>query len=237
MTERTGKTLVTPPTKAVALAAAALDRARHPAIVVGGGVHLSRAYAELSALADRVGAGVATTIHGVGTVATPDPWRLGVVGNNSGQPGVNAYVADADVVLLVGTRGNATDTNSWTAPAKYGPTVIQIDIDKARAGRNFPGSLPLVGDARAVLAQLVEATSAVADDVRAGRAAAVAAARENATSPTASPEHAPGVVYPRVVIEALRERLGPAPSSWPTPAPPPRTRPPSGPRKPRDARW
>lgn len=193
---------------AVALAAKMLGEARRPAIVVGGGVHLSSAYEELHALAEKIGAGVATTIHGVGTVATDDPWRLGVIGNNSGQPGVNSYVADADVVLLVGTRANATDTNSWTAPAKYGPAVVQIDIEKSRAGRNFPGSLPLVGDARMVLTQLIETAGEIPDGIRADRVKAVASARADATPDTDSPEHAPGVLYPRAVVEAIRERLG-----------------------------
>lgn len=192
---------------AVAIAADALSTAWTPAIVVGGGVHVSGAYEALRELAETLGAGVATTIHGVGATATDSPWRLGVVGNNSGQPGANDYIASADVVLLVGTRGNATDTNSWTAPAKYGPTVLQIDIDKARAGRNFPGALPLVGDCRTVLTQLLAALTPVPDDVRAERLSAVAQARADATPPTASAEHAPGVLYPRAIVETVRGLL------------------------------
>jgi len=193
---------------AVAIAADALARAWTPAIVVGGGVHVSAAYDAVHELAETLGAGVATTIHGVGAVATGDPWRLGVVGNNSGQPGANAYVASADVVLLVGTRANATDTNSWTAPAKYGPTVLQIDIDKARAGRNFPGALPLAGDCRTVLTQLLAVLTPVPEDVRAERRSAIAEARADATPPAASAEHAPGVLYPRAVVETVRGLLG-----------------------------
>lgn len=193
---------------AVANAADALAGARRPVIVAGGGVHTSGAHDAVRALAEALGAGVATTIHGVGAVATGDPWRLGVVGNNSGQPGANAYVASADVVLLVGTRANATDTNSWTAPAKHGPTVVQIDIDEARAGRNFPGALPLAGDGRTVLTQLVEAVTPVPENVRTERLSAVAAARADATPPTDSAEHAPGVLYPRAIVETVRGLLG-----------------------------
>lgn len=193
---------------AVAIAADALVRAWTPAIVVGGGVHVSTAYDAVRELAEALGAGVATTIHGVGAVASGDPWRLGVVGNNSGQPGANAYVASADVVLLVGTRGNATDTNSWTGPAKYGPTVLQIDIDKTRAGRNFPGALPLVGDCRTVLTQLRAALTPMREDVLAERLSAVAEARADATPPAGSAEHAPGVLYPRAIVETLRGLLG-----------------------------
>lgn len=193
---------------AVAIAADTLARAWTPVIVAGGGVHVSAAYDAVRELAETLGAGVATTIHGVGASATTDPWWLGVVGNNSGQPGANAYVASADVVLLVGTRANATDTNSWTAPAKYGPTVLQIDIDKTRAGRNFPGALPLVGDCRTVLTQLVRVLTPVPEDVRAERLLAIAEARADATPPTGSAEHAPGVLYPRAIVETVRGLLG-----------------------------
>ncbi|QIZ38784.1 thiamine pyrophosphate-binding protein [Saccharopolyspora sp. ASAGF58] len=193
---------------AVEIAARALAGARHPVLVAGGGVHISGAYQELRELAEALGAGIATTIHGVGAVGTGDPWRLGIVGNNSGQPGTNAHIAAADVVLLVGTRANATDTNSWTAPARYGQTVIQIDIDKARAGRNFPGSLPLVGDCRTVLAQLRRAVTPLEPGQRARRLEAVASARANATPSTASAEYAPGLLYPRAVVETVRGLLG-----------------------------
>lgn len=196
-----------PPEK-VAEAARLLSGAARPAIVAGGGVHVSGAYPELAALAAAVGAPVATSIHGRGTIAANDPWHLGLVGNNSGQPGANAFVAAADVVLLVGTRGNATNTNSWTAPARTGTTVIQIDVEPARAGRNFPGSLGLAGDSAAVLRQLLAAVEPITGAVREQRLAATAAARADATPPTGADEYAPGVLYPRPVIELVRGLLG-----------------------------
>lgn len=190
--------------KAVAL----LEKAEKPAIVVGGGVHASAAYSELAQLAGALGAGVATSIHGQGAISTKDDWWLGIVGNNGGQPGTNRYLAEADVVLLVGTRGNATNTNSWTAPARSGTTVIQIDIEEARAGRNFDGSTGLAGDARMVLAQLLSELTDVPHSVLEKRRQDVAAARADATQPTDSPEHAPGVIYPRTVIESVHAALG-----------------------------
>ncbi|GAA3604851.1 thiamine pyrophosphate-binding protein [Kineosporia mesophila] len=192
----------------IARAAQFLQAARRPAIVAGGGVHASGAYAGLQQVAATLGAGVATSIHGQGSIATTDAWWLGIVGNNGGQPGTNRYVADADVVLLVGTRGNATNTNSWKAPARSGTTVIQIDIQEARAGRNFEGSVALAGDAKTVLDQLLRELRGVLDPDLEKRRAAVAEARADATPRTQSPEHAPGVIYPRTVIESIHEVLG-----------------------------
>jgi acetolactate synthase-1/2/3 large subunit len=142
---------------AVRQAAALLAGAKRPAVVAGSGVHWSGAFAALSALVDQAGLPVATTVHGRGTVSDDSPWYLGVVGGNGGSDRANAYLRAADAVLLVGTRANATDTDGWTAPPRHGPHIIQVDIEPARAGRNFPGSIALVGDAETILSALVSA--------------------------------------------------------------------------------
>jgi acetolactate synthase-1/2/3 large subunit len=139
-------------------AARLLDQAQAPAVLAGSGVHLSSATANLRRLAEQAGIPVATTIHGKGAIADDSPWSIGMAGNNGGQDHVNAYLAEADVALLVGTRANATDTNGFTGPARSA-TVIGVDIDPARAGRNHPGALALVGDADRVLGALAERVS------------------------------------------------------------------------------
>ncbi|WP_390624060.1 hypothetical protein [Fodinicola feengrottensis] len=78
-------------------------------------------------------------------------------GNNGGREEVNAYLREADVVLLVGTRANATDTDGFTAPSRDSAKIVAIDIDASRAGRNYPGALDLVGDADQILGQLADA--------------------------------------------------------------------------------
>ena len=70
---------------------------------------------------------MATTIQGKGAISDSDPWSLGVIGNNGARDYANKYVSEADVVLLVGTRANATDTDGFTTPARAGVDVIQID--------------------------------------------------------------------------------------------------------------
>lgn len=166
------------PEDAVARAADLLREARRPLAVVGSGVHSSAAYDALARAAEHFGLSVATTIHGRGTIPDSSPWAIGTVGNNGERPGTNEFAADADVVLLVGTRGNATDTNSWTVPPRQGTTVIQIDIDRDRAGRNFPEALALVGDAGTVLEQLVETGEPADPQLVAERRAAVARLQE-----------------------------------------------------------
>lgn len=142
------------PEEVVAQVAKALSLSRRPAILAGSGVHLSAAWEELRALAHDTGVPVATTIHGKGAFAETDALALGVVGANGAHTGANAYLAQADWVLLVGTRANATDTDGFRAPPRQGCFIAQIDIDPHRAGRNYPSAVPMVGDAGAVLRQL-----------------------------------------------------------------------------------
>lgn len=164
------------PEAGVETAARALAGARLPVIIAGSGVHSSGAHDVLAETAEHFGAPVATTIHGKGVITDSSPWAIGTVGNNGERPGSNAFAAEADVVLFVGTRANATDTNSWTVPVRSGETtVIQIDIDEERAGRNFPTATALVGDAATVLRQLVEVPVEVDATAREKRRDAVAA--------------------------------------------------------------
>ncbi|MCI2418291.1 thiamine pyrophosphate-binding protein [Saccharopolyspora sp. K220] len=139
----------------IARAADLLARAESPAILAGSGVHLSGAWANLRRLSDKAAIPVATTIHGKGVIADDSPLSIGTAGNNGGLDEVNAQLAEADVVLLVGTRANATDTNGFTAPSRDA-TIVAIDIERDLAGRNYPGSLVLAGDADRVLGQLAD---------------------------------------------------------------------------------
>jgi acetolactate synthase I/II/III large subunit len=133
-----------------------LREARRPAVLAGSGVHISGAWTELERLAAGCGLPVATTIHGKGAIADTSPWSLGVAGANGGRPQVNDYLARADFVLMVGTRANATDTNSWASIADSARTA-SVDISAERCGRNFPDGIRLVGDAATVLSQLARA--------------------------------------------------------------------------------
>ncbi|MGW3952318.1 thiamine pyrophosphate-binding protein [Streptomyces sp. NPDC004752] len=198
------------PADAVAEAARLLSQARRPAVLAGSGVHISGAWETLEQLADALGAAVATSIHGRGAVRGDCPWSIGVVGNNGALPGANALMRQADTVLLVGTRANATDTNSWTGPARSGVPVIQIDIDPARAGRNFTGALALPGDADTVLHQLLDAVTPIDDTERAHRlmaVRAVGAPSAPASRPAGAEAQADGQLLPDEVVRIVCDGL------------------------------
>ncbi|MFT4030032.1 MAG: thiamine pyrophosphate-binding protein [Protaetiibacter sp.] len=195
---------------AVGRAARLFSEATAPAILAGSGVHTSEAWQVLAELAEKTGAPVATTIHGKGALVSEHPWHLGVVGNNGGRDYANRELAEADVVLLVGTRANATDTNSWSGPARTGTPVIQIDIDPARAGRNFPEAIGLVGDARTVLGQLLDAVAETPAHARESRRRRIAAERAEwaLRGPGGLAEVAEGELVPQDVIRCVNELVG-----------------------------
>ncbi|GAA3528915.1 hypothetical protein GCM10022222_09970 [Amycolatopsis ultiminotia] len=119
----------------------AVAQAQRPVVLAGGGIHWSAAYSALETFATTAGAPVATTIHGKGAIAETHPLSLGVVGANGGRDYATDWVAQADFVLLVGTRANSTDTDGFRAPRRdqSAVPVAIIDIDvEAKAIHIFP---------------------------------------------------------------------------------------------------
>jgi acetolactate synthase-1/2/3 large subunit len=145
---------------AVAQAARLLLQARRPVVVAGGGVMISGAWAELTALAELLSLPVATSINGQGSIDETHPLSLGVVGGNGARPYANEVVAAADLVFFIGCKTDSVTTLNWTLPAHGGsdaPTILQLDADPVEVGNTYPVAAGLAGDARTTLASLVDA--------------------------------------------------------------------------------
>ncbi len=147
---------VAPDAAMVELASRLLRKAKNPLFICGGGVVLSGAEAELLALAETLGAPVATTISGKGSIDEQSAQSVGVVGSNGGTPETRAVVDAADVVIFVGCRAGSVTTERWRHPAPGKARIIHIDADPAVPGTNYQVDVPLVGDARLCLAALNE---------------------------------------------------------------------------------
>jgi acetolactate synthase-1/2/3 large subunit len=133
----------------------ALLAASSPVIIAGNGVHASRAWTELRALAEQLAIPVATTATGKSAMAETHPLALGVFGN-WGQAVANEAVSNADVVLVVGSRLAPTDTcfeNPELLDADR-QKLVQIDVEPLNVGRHFPVAAAIVADARDALAAL-----------------------------------------------------------------------------------
>jgi acetolactate synthase-1/2/3 large subunit len=139
----------------VGAAAAVLRPARRPFILAGGGVLHSGAGADLITLAERLSAAVGTTLSGKGAIAEDHPLSVGVTGT-MGTTAAAAALAEADVVLLAGTKAGGGATYNWTLP-RPGQPVVQLDLDPAELGRAFPWAAAVLADARAGLRALLTA--------------------------------------------------------------------------------
>ncbi|MGH3058107.1 MAG: thiamine pyrophosphate-binding protein [Gaiellaceae bacterium] len=138
-----------PPADALDEAARLLAGAERPVVWAGGGVLRSGAWEELRALAELLGAPVATTYMGKG--AFPDDHPL-AAGSACDEAAHRELVAGADVMLAVGTELGAETTGQYELTLSG--RLVHVDAAPERIGATYP-ALGLVGDARAVLAALL----------------------------------------------------------------------------------
>jgi acetolactate synthase-1/2/3 large subunit len=156
-TDRYLAQIARPATADVRAVADRLLAASSPVIVAGNGVHASRAWSALEALAELLAIPVATTATGKSAMAETHPLALGVFGN-WGQAVANEVVSTADTVLVVGSRLSPTDTcfeNPELLDAER-QAFLQVDVEPLNVGRHYPVNAAIVADAGAALAALAE---------------------------------------------------------------------------------
>jgi acetolactate synthase-1/2/3 large subunit len=128
--------------------------AERPMILAGGGIIIANAQKELLKLAETLMAPVATSLMGKGAFPESHPLSLGVIGMHGRKAG-NYAVNDADVILAIGCRfsDRTTAMVSCFAPEAK---IIHADIDPAEIGKNVRVNLPIVGDAKNVLRDMLK---------------------------------------------------------------------------------
>jgi acetolactate synthase-1/2/3 large subunit len=147
-------TRASPEEEKIAKAAKLLTSARLPVLVCGGGVVISGAMEELDRLATQLGAPVATTVSGRGSLPDDHPLCLGVVGSNGGTLPTREALMKADLVVFVGCRAGSVTTERWRYPAP-GTRVVHIDVDPMVPGTNYQTEVALIGDAKLTLGMLL----------------------------------------------------------------------------------
>ncbi len=131
-----------------------IKSAKKPLVLVGGGVNLARANAELLAFVEKMNIPVVSTIMGKGAIPTNHELYIG----NSGMHGryaANKAVSECDVLFSIGTRFNdriTGDLNEFAPKAQ----IVHIDIDTASISRNVVVDVPIVADAKLALEKLAE---------------------------------------------------------------------------------
>ncbi|ERL56468.1 Acetolactate synthase large subunit [Psychrobacter aquaticus CMS 56] len=128
--------------------------AQRPVIYAGGGVIWSKAHEELTDLAHRLNLPVTNTLMGLGTFPGSDRQFLGMLGMH-GTYEANMTMHHADVILAVGARFDDRVTNNVK---KFCPnaTIIHIDIDPASISKTILAHIPIVGDVKSVLTDMLD---------------------------------------------------------------------------------
>ncbi|MDU4093953.1 MAG: acetolactate synthase 3 large subunit [Pantoea sp.] len=132
----------------------ALLGAKKPVMYVGGGAILSGCDEELQTLAEKLNLPVTNSLMGLGAFPGTHRQNLGMLGMH-GTYEANMTMHNADLIFAVGVRFDDRTTNNL---AKYCPnaTVLHIDVDPATISKTVAADIPVVGDARQVLQQMLE---------------------------------------------------------------------------------
>jgi len=198
-----------PSGKQIREAARLIVEAKRPVLYVGGGVLKSRAAAELRALAELIQAPVVTTLMARGAFPDSHPLHLGMPGMHGSVAAVTA-LQKADLLITLGARFDDRVTGKLSTFAP-GAAVIHADIDPAEISKNRVADVPIVGDARDVISDLLVAMRAEAE---AGRTPDYAGWRRQCASwkqtyPIGFEPESDGSLNPQLVVQRLGRIAGP----------------------------
>jgi acetolactate synthase-1/2/3 large subunit len=193
--------------KQIREAARLIAQARRPVLYVGGGVLKAGATDGLRKLAELTGMPVVTTLMGLGAFPDSHQQHLGMPGMHGTVPAVYA-LQKSDLLVTLGARFDDRVTgklDSFAPDAK----IVHADIDPAEIGKNRHADVPIVGDARHVIDELIAAVSGTA-----GGASAYAPwwAQLNDLReryPLGYEEPTDGTLAPQYVIERIGKLVGP----------------------------
>lgn len=176
----------------------ALEDAKRPLICVGGGVFSSNAQREIVTLSEVMQIPVISTMMGISVFSDDNPLYFGMLGMH-GVKSANQAVKDCDVLLLVGAR---VGDRAVKTPLTLEETtkIIHIDIDPAEIGKNVSTDVPLVGDAKLVLKQMLGYAKPLNHDEWIDKL------RNYVTEPLYK-EPAVGTINPRRFIAKLSEKM------------------------------
>ncbi|WP_218596923.1 biosynthetic-type acetolactate synthase large subunit [Chroogloeocystis siderophila] len=133
-----------------------IRQARQPLLYVGGGAIAANAHAEVKQLAELFNIPVTTTLMGIGAFDEHHPLSVGMLGMH-GTAYANFAVSECDLLICVGARFDDRVTGKLDEFASHAK-VIHIDIDPAEVGKNRTPDVPIVGDVRNVLKELLRRT-------------------------------------------------------------------------------
>ncbi len=138
----------------ITMAAEAINKSERPVLYVGGGVIAANAAEQLRALADKAHLPVTMTLLGLGCFDQSRPESLDMLGMH-GTAYANYAVQESDLLIAVGARFDDRVTGKLTSFAPHAK-IIHVDIDPSSISKNVRVDIPVVGDARNILTELVK---------------------------------------------------------------------------------
>lgn len=132
-----------------------LQKAKRPVICAGGGVLLSGASNELKELVEKYNIPIVSTMMGIGAMPSKHPLYFGMVGNN-GRAYANRAMNESDLLIMVGARVADRAVNQPDVITNN-KILIHIDVDPAEIGKNCGPTIPIVGDAKNIISQMLNA--------------------------------------------------------------------------------
>lgn len=182
-----------------------IRQARQPLLYIGGGAIAAGAHAEIHALAERFNIPVTTTLMGKGSFDEAHPLALGMLGMH-GTAYANFAVSECDLLIAVGARFDDRVTGKLDEFASRAQ-VIHIDIDPAEVGKNRAPQVPIVGDVRQVLIDLLQRSTEEGDTVQTEQTQAWIERinRWRQEYPLVVPQHATSIAPQEVIVELGRQ--------------------------------
>ena len=140
--------------KQIGNVAEAISSAQRPVICAGGGVFLAGAEDALRTFAESLQVPVVTTMMGLSLLPTAHPLNMGMIGTH-GSACANKALAKSDLLIMVGTRA-ADRAIIQPDEIQRRMATIHIDVDPAEIGKNMQAAVPLVGDVKVILRQILD---------------------------------------------------------------------------------
>ena len=178
----------------------AIGRSSRPVICAGGGVFLAGAQQELREFVRALGVPVVTTMMGLSLLETEDELNMGMVGAH-GNACANRALAKSDLLIMIGTRAADRAIVDPDEIEKRMPS-IHIDVDPAEIGKNMRPTVPLVGNVKVILGQLLERKISVSCDAWRQELQEMRKAELERTFPARQ-----GSIFPGRMLRMLGEKL------------------------------
>jgi acetolactate synthase I/II/III large subunit len=184
----------------------AVDRllsAKRPILYVGGGIIHANASSELMELAERLHFPVTPTLMGLGCFPSGHPLSLGMLGMH-GTYWANMAISEADVITAIGVR---FDDRVTGALDKFAPhaEIIHVDVDTSSLNKNVRAHIPILGDARSVMRQMLEMVPEENADARERLAPWWDQIRQWSRHAPLSYEQSESVIKPQYLVQQLYE--------------------------------